>query len=694
MSLKHFPALLLLPLVVMGLSVTAPAQMPDPVAKWTFDESKGPIVHDSVSHDETQIKGIYKRVAGVSGNALRFDGNTTSLIKSAETSPQLNGSFSLEAWIAINTYPWNWVPIADQRRDERAGYFFGIDGYGHLGFQVAVNGIWRSLTSTSQIELKKWTHVVASFDGSRGLSIFVNGSLAGELAVQGTMSPPDDEQLIVGRVREETLPALWLHPKLPVWYSFDGLIDELSIYNQSLTSQQVTKQYSALRPANLNALPWPVFPSGPPGPGPFGAYYATLKYDELWEAPRRVGRDSDVVVRFDDLPIRFVFWQGTNYIPAWVTENGKWYTDAFMETWGRGCPYGEDCEPMSDRQNRYTHVRILESSPARAVVHFRYGLCEVEQYICANPDEATGWPDWADEYYTIYPDGSAVRKQVMWTSKFAQERTGREFQESIVIDTPGTRPEDNINTDALTLANLNGETATYSWASQVPKKFDRPQNPNIQVVNLKSSWKPFQIVAPEKAKVKPYDERNPFSIFAWWNHWPVAQVISSGINATAPDKPAHSSLSHIEGQPIAMTDNSVTKLMLAGLTTQSATDLVPLAKSWLSPPVIKLSSDSFRSEGYDPTQRAFVLTRTAAGGTGALHATLEASAQSPLVNPAVVIENWGDSIPQLKLNGKPVSWGTDFRVGLITMLERSRLVIWMKMRAVEQITIDLVPINK
>src|ERR1017187_5965475 len=47
-----------------------------------------------------------------------------------------------------------------------------------------------------------------------------------------------------------------------------------------------------------------------------------------------MGPDTDVVVRFDKSPIRLVFWQGTAYEPAWVTENGKWYTDEFLEAYG------------------------------------------------------------------------------------------------------------------------------------------------------------------------------------------------------------------------------------------------------------------------------------------------------------------------------------------------------------------------
>jgi hypothetical protein len=155
-----------------------------------------------------------------------------------------------------------------------------------------------------------------------------------------------------------------------------------------------------------------------------------------------MGPDSDVVVRFDQSPMRLVFWQGTNYVPAWVTESGKWYTDEFLETWGPGCPDGEDCEPMSDKQSVYSHASILESNDARVVVHWRYALAEVEHHKGAHADPLTGWFDWADEYWTVYPDGVAVRQQVIHTSDLSKPH---EWQETIVINGPGRKPEDNIN---------------------------------------------------------------------------------------------------------------------------------------------------------------------------------------------------------------------------------------------------------
>ncbi len=128
-----------------------------------------------------------------------------------------------------------------------------------------------------------------------------------------------------------------------------------------------------------------VLPTGPPGPGPFGAFYTRLKFYPQWDATWRVSDLADVVVRFDSLPIRFVFWRGTSYVPHWVTENGIWYNNEFNETWTgvKGCG-----EPMSDKQCRYSHVRVIESTDARAVVHWRYALADVF-YTIARTDPAT-----------------------------------------------------------------------------------------------------------------------------------------------------------------------------------------------------------------------------------------------------------------------------------------------------------------
>ncbi len=668
------------------------AQKSTPVAEWSFNERSGEVARESVSRADDAIIGLFKHVPGVSGNGLRFDGETTVIIHDHRSAPEIKTQVTVEAWVAVNTYPWNWIPIVEQHREEQAGYSFGIDSFGHFGLKVAVGGQWWCLLSKSQLPLKKWSHIAGSYDSAKGITIYLDGKPAGEMPLQGDLVPADREDLVIGRVQDPVLPAQWIHPKIPVRYSFDGILDELRIYDRSVPGDEIARDYAEIHAPSGEVLPWPVLPSGPSGPGPFGAFYTTLKYDDLWDEPRRVAPDSDVVVRFDQSPIRMVFWQGTNYGGDWVSENNKWYTDEFLETGGKiDCPGGEDCEPMSDKENRYSHVRILENTDARAVVHWRYGLCEVLHYSCANPDPVTGWTDWADEYFTIYPDGIAVRKQVLWTSNF---KNWHEFQETIVINGPGQRPEDNIQPDALTIGNMKGETATYSWKNgPPPKDMDKPENPNIQIVNLKAKWKPFQIVSPAHSSLRVYTGEPTYSMFEWWNHWPVAQVRSSGISAVAPDRPSHSSLSHIYWDPYAQTPDSMTKILLHGMTTKSATDLIPLAKSWLSPPVTQLSGGGFSSHGYDPTQRAFVFERKSNSVSSKLQFELQASSESPLVNPAFVVKNWGNSEVRLAVDGKAFSRGTKFRYGFVPHLEGTDLIAWVEVESDKAVKVELTQVQ-
>jgi len=686
-----------LTLTLLPAEVTAQDQ--GLVAKWSFEEVAMPTAHETTSGVDDKVEGFRKYVPGVAGKGLRFDGYTTQVIRAAEKAPKLNGAFSVEAWVALNTLPWNWVPIIDHELYQQVGYSFGIDAFGHVGLRLAVDGVWQSLVSTAELPLKRWAHVAGTFDPTRGLAIYIDGKEVGRLPITGSMKVPEHADLLIGRIREAALPfpAEAIHPIYPVWYSLDGILDEVRIYSRSLSPEDVQKNFADVQAPTGEVLPWPVLPSGTAGAGHFGAYYATLKFEDIWDRPRRIGPESDVVVRFDQSPIRLVFWQGTNYIPAWVTENGKWYTDEFLETWGPTCPDGGDCEPMSDKQSVYSHARIMESSDARVVIRWRYALAEVEHHKGAHADPLTGWFDWAGEYWTVYPDGAAVRKQVIRTTDTSEPF---EWQETIVINGPGQKPEDNINLDALTLANMKGESATYAWKPKPAMSFTRPDGPetvngppnaNIQIVNLKSTWKPFQIVPPANAKWDIYNGEKTYFTFECWNHWPVAQIPSSGRPCVAPDRPSHSSLSHIYWDACQTSENTMSKLLLNGLTTKPPSELLPLAKSWLSPPEIDAAGEGFRSQGYDAAERAFILVHNAAVKLTALDLTIKASEESPAVNPAIVIKNWGDGEARMTLDGKPMTPGKDLRFGHVQRLEGTDLVVWIQTQAMKPLRIRLTP---
>jgi len=667
-------------------------------ATWSFESGSDQALSDSLVKNGDHLEGFWRRVPGVKGQALEFDGYTTGIWREPKDVPKLGNAFTVSAWVALNNYPWNWVPIVDQSERQQVGFFLGIDAFGHVGFCATVDGVWKQVTTDTTLPLKKWVHVTGVFNGDSGLSILVDGKPAASLPASGTFWQDINATMILGKVRipQVSFPAWISHPQDPIQYSLDGYLDEVQVLNRSVSPQQEQEDLARFTKPAGDVIPYAVLPSGPPGPSTFGAMYATLTYSPAWDRLRRVGSDSDVVVHFDKSAMRLVFWQGTNYIPAWVTEDGKWYTDEFLETWGPGCGGAGDCEPMSDKQSRYSHVSVLESSDARAVIHWRYALAEARNYEGAHPDVLSGWFDWADEYWTVYPDGVAVRKQVLWSSAL---EAPHEWQETIVINGPGQRPADNIEADALTLENMTGEEATYHWEPKTdqtfaypkgPTKLDRPNNANIQIVHLKSPQNPFQIVWPRKVSFDTYSGEQSYSMFEWWNHWPVAQVGSSGRPAIAPDRASHTSLSHIYWDPYEQSQETETKLLLCGLTRMNAQGLLPLARSWLSPPPIQASGRGVTAAEFDPAQRAFLVHRTAETPTAAVIVTLDASSDHPLVNPALVVENWSSPV-RLLIDGKAVIGKDSSGIGFSANEGKATLIVWLKLNATSRIVIELRP---
>ena len=106
---------------------------------------------------------------------------------------------------------------------------------------------------------------------------------------------------------------------------------------------------------------------------------------------------------------------------------------------------------------------------------------------------------------------------------------------------------------------------------------------NVQLVNIKSRFKPF-IIFENEVKIKPFTGgiRPSISRFPWWNHWPVAQLPNDGRQALDADRPSHSSLSQgMENSPVihAHEDGTFSAVSLTGMTQHSIEWLVNLSRS-------------------------------------------------------------------------------------------------------------------
>jgi hypothetical protein len=339
---------------------------------------------------------------------------------------------------------------------------------------------------------------------------------------------------------------------------------------------------------------------------------------------------------------------------------------------------------MSDKQCRGSSVSIIENTDARVVIRWRHALYDV-RYNLPNEDPATRWGDWTDETHTIYPDGVSVRRLKMWGTNPLKPH---DVQEATIFNNPGTAPEDNIDLNAVTLANLRGETQTYSWEGGVGGPFERPNNAIIELVNIKSAYKPFVIVPPKGARLTQYSDRSPWSHFPCYDHFPTAQIPSDGRRATASDKATSSCLSNWVWDYYETDDRSATKIMMTGLTDKPAAELVPLAESWTKPPKLKALSDGYKGGKYDPAQRAYVITQKT---PGMVAFDLAAGENSPVVNPCFVVRNWGDSDVKVALDGNLLPLGKDLRVGHVPALEGTDLIVWARYGSTATVHVEITP---
>ncbi len=689
------------PIVVEGAELLNQGEA-NTVISVRFDEGIGEQVKEDISEKAISVSG--RKVlwrSGVSGTALQFDGYNSEISLPADISRTISNDISLQAFVSLGAYPWSWCPIIQQcddvpeeieriqkhgnystsiKKENETGFFLGISGEGKPGFKLNVGGSWEELSGDLVLERREWYLLTATYSNDDGLMrIYVDDK---QIAVKKVKSGSivlsnNDIRIGRGKARRPINPVR--RNTFPGQFAFDGLIDEVKIFNSELSEREISGYFSSSKAKSIDVdMDKRVLPAGDYEMG-FGAEYKHLKYYDIWDNLWCFSDHPDIVVGFDNKPSKFVFWRGVSYIPMMVNEKGQWYSNEFNETWGTSG--GDGCqEPMSDKGNYFTYARILENTPARVLVHYRFPLADVN-LVKANYVEETGWYDVADWYYYIYPDGIAVKRKHLWTSG----DRNHEWQESMAIFGPDQHPEQIIETtNTVTMQNMSGETKSYNWTKAPPPNVDEPAGQCIQIVNYTGEYDPITIGEAFEGSNVYGGELTPYSVFPTWNHWPVAQMPSDGRYASFPDRTGHSSLTHVY-LPIydeAEGDKPFyEKLLMEGMLKTDETDLVRLAKSWNNAPEIQIEGEG--EAWYDKAQRAYIVD----GASDKLELTVLANNDKPIVNLCFVISDWGkEPATEIRMNDKVY----DAKQGIVRERDGSyKLVVWIKVETEEEIKIKV-----
>ena len=241
------------------------------------------------------------------------------------------------------------------------------------------------------------------------------------------------------------------------------------------------------------------------------------------------------------------------------------------------------------------------------------------------------------------------------------------FHDTQFLSESGTKPEDNINPQSLTIVTPTGRVKEFDWSEKHPCG---SHNTEIAWVNFKSDYKVFEVF-PRGTRMNIWanGEKTSFSKYSAWNHYPVTQAPCDGRMNVAADRLTHSALGACDN----LTESG--SVLIYGFTNEKADSLIPLARSWNNAPAIS-DTTGCNSKGYDKSQRAYLLTAT----SPKMSLTIDASKDNPIVNLCLVIKNWQTkSDAAIKINGERQESGSAFRQGNIRDTDATLTkIIWLK----------------
>ena len=676
--------------LLFGLCVRLRAQ--DPMLYWDFENNENRSSIEVISGIADTLEGNFEEAEGIIGTGIRLDGFTTCLRRMAKHTKRPGDVFTIEAWVALGNYPWNWCPVLTTESNEVMGYRLMLGPLGQVSLHGAIDEQWVSCSSRQEVmPLREWMHIVGTYRANKDMVLYINGKRTASIPIQGKIRYPSRSECRIGMVATPGKPSdihrTW--GTVPAYFGIDGIVDEIKVYDEVLSGKQIVKKFNSISMKKADIAPRKL-PKVNEHPGCFRAYYTKLNYYPGWDNLWPVEQDPDVVVCFEKSSVKIVFWRGIRYGASWVSENGNWMTDQSVEAWEHGANDREGCfEHMQDRHCRFSHVRIIENTAARIVVHWRYALVSAYDNIW-RPDPKTGWECWIDEYYYIYPDATGIRR-VSW--KTGSLGYPRQFQESLALLHPGQVISDLLEKEFAFVADYEHNTSKALFVEDPnrppygPFSWDKSYPYTIQQYRFKSENKPFIFFEPGNEMFIRHNGLRSYNRAGGCNHFPVGQARCDGRTTRMADRPSHCSGFPISDPVIHHENDRSYWCGLYGMNGMDIDELIQLGRSWAYAPELSGMSAEAASLGFDRSRRCYQIQNRSAKSE-LIQFTVNCTKDSPVINPAFVIQNWNAEGARVMVNGKVVE-AVD--LGFKHRLDGTDLVVFLWMESDSEMRIRILP---
>jgi hypothetical protein len=210
------------------VTVTVTGAPPPPsgglVAAYAFNEGTGNTTADASGNGNTGTRVGPTWAAGRFGSALSFDGADDFVSVADSASVDATGALTLEAWINPRTLSSYRMIVNKTTNGQPSNYYLATVGQG-LGFGFYTAGWQDHVAGGVTLQPNTWYHVAAVYsDAANSVRLYVNGNeVFSGVETNSLTANSNTLRMGIGFPNEV----------------FDGLIDEVRIYNRALTPAEI-----------------------------------------------------------------------------------------------------------------------------------------------------------------------------------------------------------------------------------------------------------------------------------------------------------------------------------------------------------------------------------------------------------------------------------------------------------------------
>ncbi|MBL7152900.1 MAG: right-handed parallel beta-helix repeat-containing protein [Phycisphaerae bacterium] len=202
------------------------------VAHWKLDETGGPVAYDSVGDNHGDLHGDPEWLpdGGALDGALAFDGQGDYVNCGDGPEFDITGQITVAAWVNISAVNMDWQTVI-AKGDSAWRLSTAEDEY-RYHFAVTGGPPWNYINGDIVVAANEWHHVCGTYDGA-DLRLYIDGAEDPASPVPEAAGVTTDEYDVLIGENQERPGRYW-----------DGMIDDVRIYNYALGSIEVAQLFA------------------------------------------------------------------------------------------------------------------------------------------------------------------------------------------------------------------------------------------------------------------------------------------------------------------------------------------------------------------------------------------------------------------------------------------------------------------